>query len=143
MLCMAMTLAMSIVALPARRALAEGQVLELPAAASTSPATAAFDSPQRGAAATRDQLAEAAPPPGVGSIDDYMNQGEGNSAAGRAQRGFSYPTDPTARGFSSPANPTANRNALYTEAAIGVLALGLYALEMEHSAHQHRHHRRY
>lgn len=123
-LALSAVLAAGICVLPARSAFAD-QVLELP--------------PTAAPASSRDASVDAAPEPepkhhamaplpaGLGSIEDYEQQGEPSSSAGIAGARPSLRID-----------PNNNRQALANDVILGALAIGLFALEV-HAAHQHRH----
>ena len=117
-------LAVSICVLPARTAFAN-QVLELPqtTAPVSSPAASAD-----GAAEPEPQRQAVAPmPSGLGSVDDYENQGESSYSGGIANAPSNLRID-----------PNGNRDALVKDVVLGALVIGLFALEA-HAARQHRH----
>ena len=81
-------------------------------------------------------------PAGLGSIDDYKNQGESESSY---PAGYSAGAAPSSSmramgiDLNNPLNsPNGNRQTLRNEVMLGALVLGLMALEA-HSAHQNRH----
>ncbi len=121
-------LAASIGVLPARTAFAD-QVLELPQAAA--PASSP-DGSADGAAVEPEPQRQAMTrmPAGLGSIDDYENQGESSNPAGIASPPSNLRIDPN--------GPNRNREALVNDVILGALAIGLFAMEV-HAAHQHRH----
>jgi hypothetical protein len=121
-------LAASIGVLPARTAFAD-QVLELPQAAA--PASSP-DGSADGAAVEPEPQRQAMTrmPAGLGSIDDYENQGESSYPAGIASPPSNLRVDPN--------GPNRNREALVNDVILGALAIGLFAMEV-HAAHQHRH----
>ena len=132
-----LTLAASLIALPAERALAAGQVLELPqATAPSAPAPAPYAAPpSEPAPPAPAEVADASPPPGVGGIDDYMHQdGQPHSAnqSGYAQGyGQSYSSQQPDPRNSNPPSAT-------TEAIVGAVALGLIVLDIYAAHHHHR-----
>ena len=132
---------LSMLALPLRNAFADGQVLELPqvsSAAIASPVTSDDGlAPPVSASrhnSTHQQVADSTPPPGVGSLADYMHQSDEDSSPYAGSAG-AMPMSPGAGGFDS----NGNRSAMVNNVILGALALGLFAYEI-HAAHQH--HRR-
>jgi hypothetical protein len=97
----------------------------------------------------RIQLAEANLPPGVGSLNDYMRQGNengGGSRAGVPPQAYSPPATPPlsisplgipAQEWNRYADPNAERSALIGAAVVGALAVGLWAWQ-QHEMHQAR-----
>jgi hypothetical protein len=129
---------LSMLALPVRTAFADGQVLELPQVSSAAVASSATSDdlvplpPVPRHRSARQQVADSAPPAGVGSLADYMHQSDGESSP--------YPA--SAMSMSPAAgryDPNGDRNAMVNNVILGVLALGLFAYEV-HAANQH--HRR-
>jgi hypothetical protein len=120
-------LAVSTCALPATSAFAE-QVLELPQAAAQTPSA---DAPAEAEAEPKPRRQAMTPmPAGLGSIDDYENQGESSYPAGIASPPPNLRVDPN--------GPNRNREGLVNDVILGALAIGLFAMEV-HAAHQHRH----
>ena len=66
-------------------------------------------------------------PSGLGSVDDYENQGES-----------SYPAAVAGAPSNLRVDPNGNRDALVKDVVLGALVIGLFALEA-HAAQQHRH----
>lgn len=129
----ALTVALSIVAIPAGPALAGGQVLELPQAAAPSspPPAPAYETPPPSAAAPEPaEVADATPPPGVGGIDDYMHQDGQPPSSSHARNAQSY--------SSQQPDPYANRSSATTDAIVAAVALGMIALDIYAAHHHHR-----
>jgi hypothetical protein len=128
-LVLSVVLAASICVLPARTAFAD-QVLELPQAAA--PASSPDRSADGAAVEPEPQRQAMTPmPAGLGSIDDYENQGESSYPAGIASAPSNLRVDPN--------GPNRNREGMVNDVILGALAIGLFAMEV-HAAHQHRHH---
>ena len=132
---------LSMLVLPVRSAFADGQVLELPqvsSAAVASPTTSddylAPQTPVSRHRSNRQQVADETPPPGVGSLADYMHQSDEDSSPYPASAG-AMSMSPAAVGFDT----SGDRSATVNNVILGALALGLFAYEI-HAAHQH--HRR-
>ena len=98
------------------------------------------------------QLAQADPPPGVGSLNDYMSQdGDGPSTSAVPPQGYSpqaippqnyYPQGvPSQEWNNQYADPNTQRSALIGAAVVGALAVGLWA--WQHHAAQQNQSRRY
>lgn len=92
------------------------------------------------------QLAQTSLPPGVGSLDDYVREGNENaSRPGVPPQGYSpqamppqgyYPQGVPSQGWNyREADPNAERNVLIGAAVVGALAVGLWALQ-QHQMHQ-------
>jgi hypothetical protein len=97
------------------------------------------------------QLAEANLPPGVGSLNDYVREGNGNDGGSRTAvppqayrpqavppQGY-YPQGAPSQEWNNPyADPNAERSALIGAAVVGALAVGLWAWQ-QHEMHQAQH----
>lgn len=97
------------------------------------------------------QLAQASLPPGVGSLDDYVREGNGNDGGPRAgvppqayqpqaapPQGY-YPQGGPPQDWNNRyADPNAERSALIGAAVVGALAVGLWAWQ-QHEMHQAQH----
>jgi hypothetical protein len=131
----------SMVMLPAERALADGQVLELPQTTTASappstpyaaPAPAAYPADEAAPEPAPEpaEVADATPPPGVGDINDYMHQ-DGQPAQSHGQTGYAQPYP------GSHPDPHSNPPSLATTAIVGAIAVGLIALDV-YASHHHR-----
>ena len=121
----------SILVLPASRALADGQILELPQVAEARPQPQPSRRPR--VASPPAEVADA-PIPGMGTLQDYEHQDD-RPAQNPPQSSASL-----AMGGSNGAivvDPGGNRDALINDAILGAVAIGLFALEV-HAAHHHR-----
>lgn len=98
------------------------------------------------------QLAQASLPPGVGSLDDYVREGNGNEGGSRTgvppqayqpqaapPQGY-YPQGGSPQDWNNNryADPNAERSALIGAAVVGAVAVGLWAWQ-QHEMHQAEH----
>ena len=106
----------------------------------------AFADPSPSEANPPIQLAQANIPPGIGSLNDYMNQsGDGPSTSAVPPQGYSpqpvpsqnyYPQGvPSQEWNNQYVDPNTQRSALIGAAVVGALAVGLWAWQ-QHEAQQ-------
>ena len=123
-------LAASILILPARHALADGQVLELPRVES---AAAAYETPAPLPRVAPPRAEDDRPVAGMGSLQDYERD-DGQAASQSPSLGGGYASSGVA---PRPERPT-NQDALLTDVIVGAVAIGLFALEVHAAQHHHR-----
>lgn len=124
-------LAASILALPATKALADGQVLELPQVANA-PSESAPVVRRRHVAPPPTQMADAPMPAGMGTLQDYEHQDDSTAQNSSSPSSFAIGGSNGAVGV----DPNGNRDALIGDAILGAVAIGLFALEV-HQARRH------